>query len=257
MSPKNEAMRLTKFWQTFGPNVYPLDLEKLIEGVIQTSDFADNLNIIERKFDGLEGALIRTKCQRHWTILLNTEIKNSRRRRFTLAHELGHFMCHRDQKDNFEDSDASLENFNDHLEFEANTFASWLLLPANLIRCEFGQGIWNVKRLRDLGSRFECSLQASALRYVALSSRPIAFVVSRDGVINWCCKSKSAPFMSRYKFGDELPPKSLAAFHHLYEDESEEVGGSGFAWSEISEATESQYLDRSGLGYQYTCIEFE
>ena len=209
MSPKNEAMRLTRLWQDLGPNTYPLEIERLIDGVLQSSDFSDDIRLVERKFDNFEGALVRTQDQRQWTILLNTVIPNRRRRRFTLAHELGHFMCHRDRRDKFEDNDSSLEDFIDPIENEANTFASWLLIPANLIRHEFTQGQWGISKLRDIGMRFECSLQASALRYVSLSSKPIAFVVSRDGMINWSCKSKAAPFMNSYRHGDELPSDSL------------------------------------------------
>lgn len=42
-------------------------------------------------------------------------------------------MCHRDRRDKFEDNDSSLEDFIDPIENEANTFASWLLIPANLL----------------------------------------------------------------------------------------------------------------------------
>ena len=209
-NPKREAIRLTQIWQQYGPNIYPLDLDELVRGAILSKDFPDHLVIDRNRFDSFEGSLVRTKGTRKWTILLNTRVSNERRRRFTFAHELGHFMCHRELRDRFEDSEDSLNDFQDKVETEANDFASWLLMPANLLRNEFRDSAWETETLQAIGNRFECSLQASALRHIWLSSRPIAFVVSRDGMILWATKSDSAPYMANYRFGDELPQGSIA-----------------------------------------------
>ena len=190
--PKKEAIRLTKLWQQYGPNTYPLDLDELVKGAILTSDFSDELAIDRQRFNSFEGSLVRTSGARKWTILLNLQVRNARRRRFTFAHELGHFMCHRELHNKFEDSEETLNDFSDKIENEANVFASWLLMPANLLRSEFGSIQWETEAVREIGNRFECSLQASALRYVRLSAKPIAFVVSRDGMILWAAKSDSA-----------------------------------------------------------------
>jgi len=255
--PKKEAIRLTKLWQQFGPNTYPLDLDILVDGAILTSDFSDVLVIDRNRFDGFEGSLVRTKGTRNWTALLNTAVQNTRRRRFTFAHELGHFMCHRELRDKFEDSEETLNDFRDKIETEANVFASWLLMPANLIRSEFGGVQWETDALREIGNRFECSLQASALRYVRLSHRPIAFVVSRDGMILWAAKSDAAPYMASYCFGDELPTGSHALSCHQSNEADVERQAVGPVWNDYRHAFESQYFDGSGRGYQYTCIDFQ
>lgn len=255
--PKKEAIRLTQLWQQYGPNTYPLNLDELVNGAILTSDFSDTLVIDKKRFDSFEGSLVRTNGTRKWTMLLNKNVTNGRRRRFTFAHELGHFMCHRELRDRFEDSDETLNDFRDVIETEANVFASWLLMPANLIRSEFSGIQWATDALQEIGSRFECSLQASALRYVSLSSKPIAFVVSRDGMILWSTKSETAPFMPRYRFGDELPEGSQALNCHHDSDASVERQAVGPVWNGYRHAFESQYFDSSGRGYQYTCIEFQ
>ena len=257
MTPKKEAIRLTKLWQDYGPNTYPLDVDRLIEGALQTSGYNGSLHTVRRPLDSIEGCLVRQKDTNDWLILLNDNIENARRLRFTHAHELGHFMCHRDKQDMFEDSVDSLNDFNREIELEANTFASWLLMPANIVRSEFGSADWGVKTLRDLGNRFECSLQASALRFVSISERPIAFVVSRDGMILWAKSSSKAPFMEAYRFGDELPEYSEAKRQLRDGHRSSDRVETDFAWSENKRAEETQYFDQSGLGYQYTCIEFE
>jgi hypothetical protein len=166
-------------------------------------------------------------------------------------------MCHRELRDNFEDTEESLNDFGDEVETEANLFASWLLMPANLLRDEFHDSIWEVETLQVIGSRFECSLQASALRHVRLNSKPLAFVVSRDGIILWTAKSESAPFMTSYRFGDELPVGSHALTCHENADAGTGRQAVGPVWNDSRHAFESQYFDRSGRGYQYTCIEFQ
>ena len=252
-----EANRLTRLWQDHGPNTYPLDISQLIDGALQNSDFSGELKTRIGRHDAFEGCLVKTENTEKWTILLNSQIENNRRQRFTYAHELGHFMCHRSLRDRFEDSEETLNDFRDEIEKEANAFASWLLMPANILRDEFSGISWNTDSLCEIGNRFECSLQASALRFVGLSSKPIAFVVSRDGMVIWGTKSKSAPFMSSFCFGDELPKDSHAFAAHPNGESCALPQGSGLPWNEYRKAQESQYFDYSGRGYQYTCIEFE
>ena len=123
-----EAIRLTKFWQDHGPNTYPLDIQQLIDGALDSSGFCGELKTKTKDFDSFEGCLVRTKKTEKWTILLNGQTENKRRLRFTYAHELGHFMCHRNLQDRFEDNSKTLNNFADGIEAEANSFASWLLM---------------------------------------------------------------------------------------------------------------------------------
>lgn len=255
--PKKEANRLTRLWQEHGPNTYPLDISELIDGALQSSDFSGELETKIGCYNSFEGCLVKTINTEKWTILLSSEIENKRRQRFTYAHELGHFMCHRGLKDRFEDSDETLNDFREGIETEVNVFASWLLMPANLLRGEFSGIAWNTAALCEIGKRFECSLQASALRFVEVSSKPTAFVVSRDGMVIWAKKSKSAPFMSAFLFGDELPADSHALSAHVSSDSDEFHQSSGLSWNEYRTTRESQYFDYSGRGYQYTCIEFD
>lgn len=255
-NPEREAIRLSSFWQELGPNTYPLDIDELIEGAITRSGFSDKLVVDKNSFESFEGSLVRTRGMRKWTILLNSNIKNKRRQRFTFAHELGHFMCHREIRSSFEDNEETLNNFENNIELEANIFASLLLMPANLMREEFSTRTWKTETLSEIGSRFESSLQASAIRHVSLNPKPIAFVVSRDGMINWSCKSKSAPFMKKYCLGDDLPRDSHALSSHLSQCIDSDQYQSGNSWSDGYSSIESQYFDDSGRGYQYTCIEF-
>jgi hypothetical protein len=55
--PTKEAIRLTNFWQKFGPNTYPLNIQRLIEGAIHSSSFDGRLETEVGSFDSFEGAL--------------------------------------------------------------------------------------------------------------------------------------------------------------------------------------------------------
>jgi Zn-dependent peptidase ImmA (M78 family) len=70
------------------------------------------------------------------------DVHSDRRQRFTIAHELGHFLLHpgreivldRPVRVNLRDKTSSMAS--DREEIEANSFAASLLMPADLVRSE-------------------------------------------------------------------------------------------------------------------------
>ena len=70
-------------------------------------------------------------------------------------------------------------------------------------------------------------------------------------------KSKSAPFMPSYCFGDEPPDGSHALASYQGGDGNTGRRAVDAVRNDTRHAFESQYLDSSGQGYQYTCIEFQ
>lgn len=85
------------------------------------------------------------------------------RKRFTLAHEIAHFLLHRGEQEKFVD-----ENFTrrvgsrDQRELQADALAADILMPAELLREKINAGMRSVT---DLASEFGVSSQA--LRYRA------------------------------------------------------------------------------------------
>ena len=73
------------------------------------------------------------------TIYINSEIQYEGRKRFAIAHELGHLLMHKGSLMH-DDTNSSLSWFNEtekqlkkgKQEFEANQFASEYLMPSNL-----------------------------------------------------------------------------------------------------------------------------
>ena len=81
------------------------------------------------------------------TIILNSRLKcDEHRYRFTIAHEIGHFILHKHLHSTFEETNCSqnilakerLSN-NDIMEYQANVFAEHLLLPLNELKVAFAK----------------------------------------------------------------------------------------------------------------------
>jgi hypothetical protein len=97
--------------------------------------------------------------------------RSSGRRRFTIAHELGHWYLHANaEPGSFERycRDADLETAT-HQEGEANAFAAALLTPAALLRDQAAACGLN---LPLLAQRFDVSLPAMRLRLLTLDLLP-------------------------------------------------------------------------------------
>ena len=71
-------------------------------------------------------------------VSLNSNIEFPQKKRFVLAHELGHIILHGDKEATFSDDYATLEAYkNGPQEIEANEFASELLMPELLFKEAF------------------------------------------------------------------------------------------------------------------------
>ncbi|MBO9682366.1 MAG: ImmA/IrrE family metallo-endopeptidase [Flavisolibacter sp.] len=105
------------------------------------------------------------------------------RRRFTVAHEIGHYVLHRDKSDrqvfvdkNFKAMFRSFESANEptvaKLETEANVFAACLLMPETLVREEVGKtelDLGGEDSIRDLAKIFDVSSTAMHYRLLNLN----------------------------------------------------------------------------------------
>ena len=122
---------------------------------------------------GVSGKLISNKFlpqgfkggKSGWTILVNSS-DSPRRARFTVAHEIGHFLLHKDIASQYgrivDDAHYRSEQISDFRESEANRFAADLLMPWNLIKQTVETPeITSVEQMADL---FEVSKVAMAIR---------------------------------------------------------------------------------------------
>ena len=109
---------------------------------LQTNDvagevLAKNFPMIEVRYDNLSQGLLGTIDIRHNIITLSEDIiSDTNRVHFTLAHEIGHLVLHRkflrkefSSVDDYIDISVLSDKNIKRMEYQANVFASYLLLP--------------------------------------------------------------------------------------------------------------------------------
>lgn len=102
----------------------------------------------------------------------------SERRRFTIAHELGHYFLHRDQMEMFVDKsfyalrDERSSKGEYIIEREANAFAASLLMPRDLVIEAVNQQNFDLgddTALQKISEKFQVSTQAMSFRLANLN----------------------------------------------------------------------------------------
>ena len=153
----------------------------------------------------------------------NGNKKNSKRGRFTLAHELGHFFLDEHRlglKYGLLEPHASFHNIDQKsiIEQEADYFASCLLMPEfkfrdHSLKYKKSTGIreFSFDFLKNLSEVFQTSLLSTLIRFGEVGTHEIFAVVSKENIALWFIKSEDFPhWRFRFKRGDILPPTSVA-----------------------------------------------
>lgn len=187
----------------------PLDFAIPIHDIARALDISD---IHVEKVNGFVGALITQPERNFGTILVRAQ-DSRRRQRFTIAHELGHFLFSWHQPSDpggftcrSEDlwlSDGRAHNRHRRQEEEANLFAIELLAPAERVR-PFLQSLPDLEHVVRLSNDLDISRQAAVRRYVSLHPRRLAFVVSQDGECDYVVRGGGFPAL-RVAKGRTLP----------------------------------------------------
>jgi Zn-dependent peptidase ImmA (M78 family) len=170
--------------------------------------------------EGFEGGLLTDENRASGIILVN-EAARAGRRRFTIGHELGHFLmlthkpveagkflCSR------EDMRRWSNDQNDRyarMEVEANQFSAFLLMPPPALRKFIQQkGSPDLQHVVALARHFDVSKEAAARAYAQYHGEPIAIVVTHNGLLVRAYKSTKFPRISA-PFGKRVPRGSV--FH--------------------------------------------
>ena len=161
----------------------------------------ENLFIEERDLTGKEGELVFK--DELGIISIDSKIAEPGQKRFTAAHELGHYFNEvipeqRKGKRDFYFSCTgedirSIYNKN-YKETNANEFAAELLMPEEWFK-KFTRGKkFNKQLLSETAEYFNTSLSATALRYAEVGNHPTAIIMSKDGRIKWRKINSYFPF---------------------------------------------------------------
>lgn len=110
--------------------------------------------------------LIQPDDDGHFIIKVN-RFESKERQRFTIAHEIAHFLLHRDQIDNgIIDSVLYRSKLSSRIEAEANKLAADIVMPSDAVfaaMARFG-GKLSDNDISDLASEFGVSRQAMGIR---------------------------------------------------------------------------------------------
>lgn len=198
LSPKAWANRLSTILnQTHGADRFPVDVKGLAIGFSESLYPSDAIVTIEAvNLPNFEGALFpRTVDVGGWNILYNNRLRSKGRINYTLAHELGHYLIHRNEdRSSFECSfDDISGREGERIEREANEFAATLLMPLNDFRHQINDTTRvTVDDLTVIAERYRVSWTAACLRWLEYTRRSAMLVVSRDEFILWSRSSKRA-----------------------------------------------------------------
>jgi hypothetical protein len=166
--------------------------------------------IVERPLASIEGCLQCDALKSRGQIVVNAR-SSRRRQRFTIAHELGHFLNERHRPTSAFGFDCTAEDMAAprrdgarlRQEREANTFAIELLTPRAALARHLMRSA-DLEHAIGLGDRFDISREAAIRRYVALHRETLAAVFTQNGSIRYIEKSKGFPTTTIWS-GDPAP----------------------------------------------------
>jgi len=142
---------------------------------------------------GVSGMLIRYGNQ--FCIAYATHISSSGFRRFSIAHELGHYFLEGHVDAIFADGSVheSRAGFVSTLEYEleADHFAARLLMPNALFSAALRHAGEGLVAVESLANTCETSLPATAIRYTECTREPVAIVISTGNSIDFCFMSSA------------------------------------------------------------------
>lgn len=114
--------QLLQFAQKNNIDLYPLDVSRL------TILLGIKMRLEPLKGED-SGCLYKDNKSQEWIMLVNS-LHHPNRQRFTIAHEIAHYLMHSKQLDFFKDEVFFRNGESNIIEIEANRFAAELLMPS-------------------------------------------------------------------------------------------------------------------------------
>lgn len=167
LSPETvtDARGVLKLAEEHGLFSFPLDVVELAKrmGIVVVNEELD---------EHISGKLCHEESPQGkaspgiWKIYLN-KLQTEQRRRFTLAHELAHFVLHRGKADVFEDDVFYRSEVSNLEEWQANRFAGELLMPKEEVKLFLREN--GGCNMEDIARHFDVSTIAARVRLKQLS----------------------------------------------------------------------------------------
>ena len=217
----------------YSRQVYPGDPITMVKGLSMS-----------KKFEGM--LMPHPDGNGEWGIIYNDSIASIGRINFTLAHELGHYLLHRKRSpQGLQCSGRSMLDWKSEqsqVEVQANTFASYLLMPRDDFDAQIrGQDI-SMDLMRHLSDRYEVSITAAILKWLDITDKRAMIVIGKDGFIDWARSSdpllKSGVYYRARQEVVPLPDLSLAAQPEYYANTEADVIHPSGVWPGDEEVRE-------------------
>lgn len=214
-SPMAEANRLSQLLSLAfqGEHRFPVDV-KAVALEVSSQRFPNEpiRSIEDLNIGSFEGLLTRHPEGRYWKIGYSSAGRSPERIRFTLAHELGHYLVHRQLRQRFECTDLDMHDWDAQgrqVEVEADVFASYLLMPLDDFRVQIANAPISIELLQHCADRYGVSLMAAALKWIEIAPRRAVVVAARDGFVLWARSNKAALRSGAYLRTRLSPPREV------------------------------------------------
>lgn len=258
--------------------------EALVEGILKQvpdlpipvpiEDIARSVDITDITFietDGFEGGLVTDRNKSEGVILVNRR-SGRQRRRFTVSHELGHFLMPFHLPDNGTDfmctasdmcQSASSKTLGRaaRMEVEANRFAANMLMPTIPFRHDLSQSAApDIALLLRLCRKYDTSKEATARRFCELIDAPSAIVFSKNGRFLYAVRNDDFPFVAMRR-NQLLSQKTLSAsFEGTEGDVSDMDMVDGCWWIDAEPYCNRQIFEQTLLqagGFRLTLLQLD
>ena len=116
-------------------------------------------------------------------IFVSSHITNRHRQKFVVTHEIGHCLMHREQLygcSNIEEANSTKVNSTQQ-EFEANSFASELLLPETQLKQIIPTDSLHFSEISNIAGFFDVSMTFAAIKCVQLSNTENEILLCYEG----------------------------------------------------------------------------
>lgn len=154
-------------------------------------------------------------------VILVNQNDTEQRQRFTIGHELGHFLIpwhtlNSDAVFNCTSEQMALTDTKAkegylRKEAEANCFSAELLMPrAHFISDMRKAGEPSLDSLFAIANKYDVSKEACARRFTELNDEPCAIIHSKDGVVRYYNKHPDFPYLD-VKKGLPIPKSALSS----------------------------------------------
>lgn len=204
------------------------------------------------KISGAQGRIIFSNNSNISIITIDDTIAYEPKRKFVLAHELGHRLLHFKLM-NFICNEQDMNIWNNtngrfRYEKEANSFAAALLMPKSSFKSYVRTSELSGGLIKNVSKKFGTSITSACIHYTQYGNQPCYLICSQNGKIRWVSKSDDI-YWGYIKKGEKLPLNSTPKYFFDQGKQKEREVCSIFDWfpnydkNDFSLFEESIYLE--------------